>query len=273
MEVRQYIRPDITVSAIVHVSLVAFVVIHSEVRPFRTLPETVVPVDVIVVDDKKPDPLPTPTPSPRPDFSLAAKPPSPQGSAATVPEAASPPQPSQMARAARREESVQPQAQAPSAARPAAPAYTRPEPDLTVKYHVMLGLPENMPASAPSSEAPAASSGDRSGEGGDTSPATENLGSSLVDVLRSHLRTCSKLPAGLSPTDSVAVKLRVQMKTDGRLAAEPALIEGTASIKGVELMRAAIAALSACQPYAMLPADRYGEWKVLELSFTPRDFS
>jgi hypothetical protein len=23
----------------------------------------------------------------------------------------------------------------------------------------------------------------------------------------------------------------------------------------------------------MLPADRYGEWKVLDLSFTPRDFS
>lgn len=279
MEVRQYIRPDITVSAIVHVSLVAFVVIHSEVHPFRTLPETVVPVDVIVVDDKKPEalPTPTPTPSPKPDFSLAAKPPLPQGSAATGPEAASPPQPSQMARAARREESVQPQpqpqSQAPPAARPAAPAYTRPEPDLTVKYHVMLGLPQDMSPSASSSEAPAPSSGDRSGEGGDTSPAIENLGSNLVDVLRSHLKTCSKLPAGLSPTDNVAVKLRVQMKTDGRLAAEPALIEGTASIKGVELMRAAIAALSACQPYAMLPADRYGEWKVLELSFTPRDFS
>jgi hypothetical protein len=23
----------------------------------------------------------------------------------------------------------------------------------------------------------------------------------------------------------------------------------------------------------MLPADRYGEWKVLDLSFTPQDFS
>ena len=29
----------------------------------------------------------------------------------------------------------------------------------------------------------------------------------------------------------------------------------------------------ACQPYAMLPADRYGEWKVLDLSFTPQDFA
>ena len=63
------------------------------------------------------------------------------------------------------------------------------------------------------------------------------------------------------------------MTSDGRLAGEPALIEGSASIKGVELMRGAIAALAACQPYPMLPADRYGEWKVLDLSFTPHDFN
>jgi hypothetical protein len=51
------------------------------------------------------------------------------------------------------------------------------------------------------------------------------------------------------------------------------LIEGTASMKGVQLMQGAVAALTACQPYAMLPADRYGEWKVLDLSFTPHDFN
>jgi len=39
------------------------------------------------------------------------------------------------------------------------------------------------------------------------------------------------------------------------------------------LMQGAIKALQACQPYAMLPADRYGEWKVLDLSFTPQDFA
>jgi hypothetical protein len=38
-------------------------------------------------------------------------------------------------------------------------------------------------------------------------------------------------------------------------------------------MQSAIAALNSCQPYAMLPSDRYGEWKVIDLSFTPEDFS
>ena len=63
------------------------------------------------------------------------------------------------------------------------------------------------------------------------------------------------------------------MTPEGRLAAEPILIEASASMKGPLLMQGAIRALQACQPYAMLPADRYGEWKVIDLSFTPQDFS
>jgi hypothetical protein len=264
MEVRQYIRPDVTLSAIVHLSLVAFVVIYTEVRPFRSVAEKTVPVDVIVADEKKLEPLPTPEPSP--DLSMLARP---AAAAPAAPPAASPPPPQQVSRANRREALAQPQPQAPAPAAAPAPSasrgYTPPEPDLTIKYHVMLGLPEDMPAGV--------SAGDKRGEGGDTGPASDNLAPSLVDTLRRHLKTCSKLPAALSPSDNVAVKLRVQMTPDGRLAAEPALIEGTASIKGVQLMQGAVAALTACQPYAMLPADRYGEWKVLDLSFTPHDFS
>jgi hypothetical protein len=65
----------------------------------------------------------------------------------------------------------------------------------------------------------------------------------------------------------------VLMTQEGKLAAEPVLIEASASAKGPLLMQSAISALQACQPYAMLPVDRYGEWKVLDLSFTPQDFS
>jgi hypothetical protein len=262
MEVRQYIRPDVTLSAIVHLSLVACVVIYTEVRPFRSAAEKTVPVDVIIADEKKPEPLPTPEPSP----DLPAKP---AAAAPAAPPAASLPPPQQASRANRLEALAQPQPQAPVPAGTPAPSasrgYTPPEPDLTIKYHVMLGLPADMPAGV--------SAGDQRGEGGDTGPASDNLASSMVDALRRHLKTCSKLPAALSPSDNVAVKLRVQMTPDGRLAAEPALIEGTASMKGVQLMRGAVAALTACQPYAMLPADRYGEWKVLDLSFTPHDFN
>ena len=114
---------------------------------------------------------------------------------------------------------------------------------------------------------------DSADEGFDA-PAAQNadVASSVISAFRRHLRTCSKLPATLARADAVSVKLRVLMTSQGTLASEPILIEASVSTKGPLLMQSAISALRACQPYAMLPADRYGEWKVLDLSFTPQDF-
>lgn len=41
------------------------------------------------------------------------------------------------------------------------------------------------------------------------------------------------------------------MTPEGRLAAEPILIEASASAKGPALMQGAISALEGCQPYAI----------------------
>ena len=157
----------------------------------------------------------------------------------------------------------------------ATPAYRPPEPDLTLKYNVLLGLPPDIMPAAPAAASPSgAKAGDKPGDNFDA-PAIENaeVASTVVAAFRRHLRTCSKLPATLKGSDDVKVKLRVFMGQDGKLAAEPVLIEASASMKGPLLMQSAIKALEACQPYAMLPIDRYGEWKVLDLSFTPQDFS
>ena len=80
------------------------------------------------------------------------------------------------------------------------------------------------------------------------------------------------LPESVAPGDKVTIRLRANFLPDGRLASAPLLIEASASAKGPVLMQAAIHALEGCQPYAALPADRYSEWKVLDLSFTPQDF-
>ena len=151
----------------------------------------------------------------------------------------------------------QPAAQPHASAQSPAPAYVQPQPDIAVKYHVLLGLPL-----------------DRSGDPFDA-PATENadIEADSIAEFRRHLRSCSRLPDTIAPTDDIAIKLRVKLTPDGRLAAEPLLIEAKASPKGPLLMQAAIGALQSCQPYAMLPADKYKEWKVLDFTFTPRDFS
>jgi hypothetical protein len=143
----------------------------------------------------------------------------------------------------------------------ASPGFVPPEPDVSVKYHVLLGLPPALPQHRP-------------GDGFDA-PATAAAGvaSNRVAEFRRHLKTCSKLPESVAPSDPVKIKLRVFMTPDGKLATEPVLIEASASVQGPALMQSAVSALQACQPYAMLPADKYDEWKVLDLSFTPQDLA
>lgn len=268
-----------TASAVAHLSLLALLFLFSDVHPFGAGPAESIAVEIVAPQDVPEQhdvaekagiekiPEPVPPPAPPPDLTAPGKPaPSP-----APPPAAHqpPPKPAQKQAAAQRP--APPPAAPPQPPVATAPVWRQPEPDLTLKYNVLLGLPPDM---APSPLASAPSSGPKAGDAFDA-PATQNadVASSVVAAFRRHLRTCSKLAAGLKGSDDVKVKLRVFMGQDGRLAAEPVLIEASASMKGPLLMQSAIKALEACQPYAMLPADRYGEWKVLDLSFTPQEFS
>jgi hypothetical protein len=267
------------------------VIFFSEVHLFGADKVEPIAVDLVAPEEaaeKKPQPEPDPVPETKPSdsFDLAAPasaseppPSSPAPAAAAaepaVPQAAA--QPAEAQPAAAQPESkvalsspspappppppvIQPQLQLPStppAATSASTFFVPAQPDLSVKYQVMLGLPQTRP-----------------GDGFDAmANRTADIASDLITEFRNHLKTCAALPKSIAPSDKVAIKLRVLMTPDGRLAAEPILIEASASAKGPILMQGAIQALHACQPYAMLPADRYGEWKKLDLSFTPRDFT
>jgi hypothetical protein len=91
-------------------------------------------------------------------------------------------------------------------------------------------------------------------------------------AFKAHLRKCWKLPGSVTSA-TTRVVLRVYLRRDGKLGAEPVLIEASASRDGPVVMQAAMRALKECQPYGFLPADKYSEWKVLDLSFTPRDMA
>jgi hypothetical protein len=275
MELRRIISTDITASAIAHVSLLTLLVLFSEVHPFGAVTAEQIPVEIVTPqelaekqappDEPPAENKPEPAPSPQPDFSLLDKP-----AAATAPAPPAPAARPQKQAALATPQAAQPQPVAQPPSQPAAPAYKPPEPDVSIKYQVLLGLPPDL-SPLPPAPAQARNKGDDNFD----APATEaaDVAGTLIAEFRRHLKTCSKLPTSLSGADDVKVKLRVLMTPDGRLAAEPILIEASASMKGPLLMQSAIRALSACQPYAMLPVDRYGEWKVLDLNFTPQDFS
>jgi hypothetical protein len=271
MEQRRIISSDLTASAVAHVALLTLLVLFSDVRPFGAVTAEEIPVEIVTPQDIAEQQAPTGQPQAetrsapaQPDLARPDKPPvdttpPPPPAAAPLP-AASPAAPLKQA-------ALAPPRPAQSQA---APAYKPPEPDVSIKYQVLLGLPPDL---SPIPAAP--TQGPTRGEGNFDGAATEtaDIASTVITAFRRHLKTCSKLPASLSGSDDVRVKLRVLMTPDGRLAADPMLIEGKASMKGVVLMQGAIRALQDCQPYAMLPADRYGEWKVLDLSFTPQDFT
>jgi hypothetical protein len=272
VEPRQLIRSGIAASAVAHLSVLAMVLIFAEVHPFGPVTAETIAVDIVSPAEVTPppkdeEPPPTPKPQPPDDFDLSAKsvasssvaaqPPKPtarstprpvQQQVAALPQ----PPPAPAMNVARQEAAAQP----PPPSTSASPAIAAPEPDLSVKYHVLLGLPQ-----------------DRPGDGFDAPASTSAaVATSSVGQFRQHLKTCSKLPESIAASDAIRIKLRVFMTPDGKLATDPVLIEASASLKGPALTQSAISALQACQPYAMLPADKYDEWKVLDLNFTPQDF-
>jgi outer membrane biosynthesis protein TonB len=95
-----------------------------------------------------------------------------------------------------------------------------------------------------------------------------------IAAFHDHLKSCSKLPAGVNVTDNVKAVVRVFLKPDGTLAEPPTAIRvDGVSRGGGDLYQSIVAALRQCQPYNMLPRDKYDEWKVFDLTFTPQSFA
>lgn len=283
MEPRHVIRAAIALSVIGHLAL-AMGVFFADARPFDPSVTENISVDVVTPEQvaaiEKPAEAPIPEsdppkpPPPKPEFRLpdldkptlddnkaqpaSQKPPPPAAQKAAsaqqaAPAAASPPsEPPKPAGPLPLPPQQQAAVQPPPQPTPALPAPPTAEPDITVKYGVQLGLPDGM--------------------GGTLATDKADIEALDIAAFRRHLRSCSVLPAEVARTDKVRIVLRAFFAPDGRLTSAPTLIEASASMKGPLLMQAAMQALQKCQPYAMLPAEKFDEWKVLDLVFTPQDF-
>jgi hypothetical protein len=252
------------VSIITHLTVLTVGLGYAGVRPFQTVPVEAIAVDLVTPAEVK-EATPEAPPKPAPPLEIPDPSAKEQPAAASTPAAAPPPQQAAAMPAAAsgappkaappKAEAKQAALQPAAAASPPQPSWRPPEPDLSVKYQVNLGLPA------------------RPGDDFDTAAfSAAKVPADDVAKFREHLKTCSVLPASIAPTDKITVRLRANFLPNGTLASAPLLIEASASAKGPLLMQAAIEALRTCQPYAALPADKYDEWKVLDLSFTPRDF-
>jgi hypothetical protein len=107
----------------------------------------------------------------------------------------------------------------------------------------------------------------------DPAETVANLSQQEIAALKARLKECWKPPAGVADTEDLLVMLRVSLKPDGTLRDEPAMLAASASENGPALLRTAAGALRQCQPYSFLPAAKYKEWKILDLSFSPTGLS
>ncbi|MEA2929357.1 MAG: hypothetical protein QOG38_1785 [Hyphomicrobiales bacterium] len=93
-----------------------------------------------------------------------------------------------------------------------------------------------------------------------------------VTDFKAHLKKCLKLPAGVDAARDLRVVMRVFLKPDGALASDPMLVAAPAAREGPAMVQAAMQAFKACQPYSF-PAEKYNDWKVLDISLSPRDMA
>jgi hypothetical protein len=103
----------------------------------------------------------------------------------------------------------------------------------------------------------------------DVAESGANLERSEIAAFKAHLQECWKPPASLASARNLVVVLRVSLQPNGALTGEPTLLAASASSAGPTLIQTATRALQQCQPYAFLPADKYKEWRTLDLSFSP----
>jgi hypothetical protein len=276
------VRTGLLISAVSHIALVAFALLGTP-KLFDNVPLETIEVDL--VRDQEPEPVPEPLKEPekKPPDKTAEWNPFPEAAAAPtkppVPDSApsetkqKQPQPMQQARV-QQPPQKQPTQQArppqtPSTERPTQQALATPTPPAeppAQQSQPWIFDPMNIPALMNLPDGPQADF--------DSEATTmTNLTGDDRSAFKEHLKKCWKLPDGMSTEQSTKVTLRIFLKRDGGLAGEPMLIEASASRDGPRLMQAAIRSVKACQPFAFLPADRYREWKALDVTFSPKEMA
>jgi hypothetical protein len=111
------------------------------------------------------------------------------------------------------------------------------------------------------------------GGGGPPSDIKADLTASQIAGFGAHVQSCWSAPGEVTSGPAVTVFVRVSLNRDGSLAGPPEPLGGSASLPAIALLRSALTALQKCQAYKDLPADKYNEWRVLDLRFSPSGIS
>ena len=107
--------------------------------------------------------------------------------------------------------------------------------------------------------------------GGFAAPPIDSplVGYDFTEQFRQVVSACAGQVPGVDPHEQINVHIRVFLNRDGTLAAAPQLRDDNPSPKQQTMMQHFVAGLEKCQPYTMLPPDKYKQWKRLDLVVFP----
>jgi hypothetical protein len=88
-------------------------------------------------------------------------------------------------------------------------------------------------------------------------------------AFRERVSSCAPLPPGIDRSDKISVGVRIFLNRDGTVAKTPQPLDGNLSAKQQALFQNFVNGLEKCQPYTMLPADKYQQWKTLDVLVYP----
>lgn len=99
----------------------------------------------------------------------------------------------------------------------------------------------------------------------------QTLSANEIDALRAKIQACWNPPAGVADAKELIVTVRIMLKQDGSLAAEPAILNRSSNPLFQIAAESALRAIRRCAPYDKLPIAKYDVWKDVEVNFDPRD--
>lgn len=274
---KRYIRPAIVASVIGHVAVLIAVLVSVTPNALHAPAP-----DAMVVEVVTPDEMPRFEGTLSNQHSPGSQTQSPNGGKGPVTQAP-PPQPQQQAEQQTQQRPVPPrEARDATAPRLPAPEATQAELVRTEKTDEKQNKSsEPQPAASPpaAQTPPQPSIADQVAQylalggplgGGFAAPPVDSneAGYDWTAQFRERVAMCSTL-VGVTPSDKVSIKIRISFNRDGTLTSPPHLLEPAISAKQKALMESAVNALESCQPFTMLPPDKYKLWKTMQVYITP----
>jgi outer membrane biosynthesis protein TonB len=96
------------------------------------------------------------------------------------------------------------------------------------------------------------------------------LSQNEMDALRARLRDCWNLPAGAAEARDLNIEVRILLKQDGSLQAEPKVLNRSSNPFFQVAAESALRAVRTCAPFSFLPVAKYEAWKDIEINFDPQ---